>query len=128
MHRVHWLVLFLVVFSLTGCGQPNEYSATNNGVRVTLRFDADVVSNASIPTLISFRQGNDPFEMSGVSLELLMPGMTMGSNRPMANVLSDGSHATKILFTMDGEWSILVTGKSARGNERFVVNHIIVRP
>jgi hypothetical protein len=29
---------------------------------------------------------------------------------------------------MDGEWAIVVTGTSARGNERFVINKIIVSP
>ena len=120
-----WCVALLM---LTACTQPIVYSADSAEVTATLRFGSALFANAAIPVEVSFTQTGQPFAVADVVLDLQMPGMTMGTSKPMATAQPDGSHTTTVLFTMDGEWAIIVTGTSARGIERFVVNKIIVSP
>ena len=120
-----WCVALLM---LTACTQPIVYSADSAAVTATLRFGSALFANAAIPVEVSFTQSGQPYAVADVVLDLQMPGMTMGTSKPMATAQPDGSHTTTVLFTMDGEWAIIVTGTSARGIERFVVNKIIVSP
>ena len=120
-----WIVALLM---LSACTQPVTYSADSAGVMVTVQFGTTLYANAAIPVQITFTQSGQPYTVADVVLDLQMPGMTMGTSKPMAIAQADGSHTTTVLFTMDGEWAIVVTGSSARGDERFVINQIIVSP
>ena len=127
MHKL-FVVWAVAVAMLAGCTQPIVYSAESATVTATLRFGSALLANAAIPVAVSFTQSGQPYAVADVVLDLQMPGMTMGTSKPMAAAQPDGSHTTTVLFTMDGEWAIIVTGTSARGNERFVINKIIVSP
>lgn len=120
--------LFCMVFLLWGCAQPIVASDTVNGVTCTLEFAMPLVANASIPVTVRFMQDGQTVELTDVSLDLQMPGMTMGTNRPLAQPQADGSHTTAVLFTMDGEWAVIVTGRSGTQEQRFVIENIIVSP
>jgi len=127
MHKllIFWAVALVM---LSGCTQPIVYSAETADVTATLRFGSALFANAAIPVSVSFTQSGQPYAVADVVLDLQMPGMTMGTSKPMTTPQPDGSHTTTVLFTMDGEWAIIVTGTSARGNERFVINKIVVSP
>ena len=128
MRKLLTLIMICVCILLTGCGTQTIATANADGVTCTLTFAAPLVANASIPVTVQFTQAGQTVTMADVALDLLMPGMTMGSSRPMAEVQSDGSHTANVLFTMDGEWSIVVTARSAQEPVRFVINHILVSP
>jgi hypothetical protein len=128
MHKFIFSAWIVALLMLSACTQPIAYSAESAGVTVTVRFGAALYANAAIPVQVSFTQSGEPYAVADVVLDLQMPGMTMGTSKPMAIAQPDGSHTTTVLFTMDGEWAIVVTGRSARGDERFVINQIIVSP
>jgi hypothetical protein len=128
MHKFLISAWIFVLLILSACTQPVASSAESAGVTVTLQFGAALYANAAIPVQVTFTQSGEPYAVADVVLDLQMPGMTMGTSKPMAIAQPDGSHTTTVLFTMDGEWAIVVTGSSARGDERFVINQIIVSP
>jgi len=102
------------------------FSAQIDTVRVTVSFAQPIVANYSIPTTIRFYDGDQPRQIRNVVCDLQMPGMVMGSMRPIADAQADGSHLVNLLFTMDGEWSIIITGESDDGPVRFYVEEIFV--
>ena len=124
--------LFILILSawayLTSCSQQTFATASSDGITCTLSFSAPLVANQSIPVIVQFTRDGQYVSIADVALDLQMPGMTMGSSRPMAEAQSDGSHTANVLFTMDGEWSIVVTARSAQEPVRFVINHILVSP
>jgi hypothetical protein len=128
MHKFLFSAWIVALLMLSACTKPIAYSAESAGVTVTVQFGAALYANAAIPVQVTFTQSGEPYAVADVVLDLQMPGMTMGTSKPMAIAQADGSHTTTVLFTMDGEWAIVITGSSARGDERFVINQIIVSP
>lgn len=120
--------VLLCCLLLVGCTQPTTFQATNDGVSVTVTTEVVLVANAVIPLTLSFTRDGAPYAVSDVAVELLMPGMVMGKTVPLAEQQADGTHSVDVLFTMDGEWSLVVTGTSQRGAERFVITPVIVAP
>jgi hypothetical protein len=128
MRRFLCILILSACAYLVSCSQQTVATARSDGITCTLSFSAPLVANQSIPVIVQFTRDGQSVSMADVALDLQMPGMTMGSSRPMAEALSDGSHTANVLFTMDGEWSIVVTARSAQEPVRFVLNHILVSP
>jgi len=128
MRRFLSIMILSTCTFLLSCSMQTVATASSDGITCTLSFLAPLVANQSIPVIVQFTRDGQSVSMADVVLDLQMPGMTMGSSRPMAEALSDGSHTANVLFTMDGEWSIVVTARSAQEPVRFVINHIFVSP
>lgn len=128
-HHKHWVaILFLMLAFLSGCGTGPRYQAQQNDIVATLQFTQALVVNESVPVDVVFQRNGQAIDIRTVALDLQMPGMVMGSNRPLAESVASGMHRVNVLFTMEGEWSIVVTGESDTGPVRFVFERIIVSP
>lgn len=121
-------VLLWTLVLLSGCGTGPRYQAQQDDLVATLQFAQAPIVNQSVPVDVVFQRNGQTVAVTTVALDLQMPGMVMGSNRPLADASTDGTHRVNVLFTMDGEWSIVVTGESAQGPVRFVFERIIVNP
>lgn len=127
--RKHVLRLLLCsMLVLWGCAKPAVVQTTADGITCSVEFASALVANASVPATVRFTQDGQTVTLTDVALDLQMPGMTMGSNRPLAQPQTDGSHTTDVLFTMDGEWVVVVTGRLGTEEKRFVLQGIVVRP
>lgn len=129
MVKVHrGLFIVLLMHLLIACTSGPTFTAENNDYRVELEFAQPPKLNQSVATTLRFYVQDVPLSVENVVCDLQMPGMVMGSMRPIADRQPDGSHLVNLLFTMDGEWSIIVTADSADGPIRLYVEGIIIDP
>ena len=130
---MHKLVRFgasiAIMLIIAACSTPGPtLSAEANEYRVELSFAQPPTINQSVPTTVRFYYQNNQITVQNVVCDLQMPGMVMGSMRPIADPKADGSHMVNLLFTMDGDWSIIVTADSADGPIRLYVEGITIAP
>jgi hypothetical protein len=121
-------LLACILMLLSSCGTGPRYQAQQDDIVGTLQFAQAPIVNQSVPVDVVFQRNDQTVAVTTVALDLQMPGMVMGSNRPLADARTDGTHRVNVLFTMEGEWSIVVTGDSAQGPVRMVFERIIVSP
>ena len=121
-------VLVWMLVLLSGCGTGPRYQSQQDDLVASLQFAQAPIVNQSVPVDVVFQRNGQTVAVTTVALDLQMPGMVMGSNRPLADARTDGTHRVNVLFTMGGEWSIVVTGDSAQGPVRMVFERIIVSP
>ena len=127
MSRMLLLVIIIMASSILGaCGQAVQYQASQDNVSMTMQMANAPQVNQSQPATLTFRSNDAPLTVQNVVCDAQMVGMTMGSNRPMADAKPDGSHVCNLLFTMDGEWMVIVTGTVDNQPIRVVVPKIIV--
>jgi hypothetical protein len=103
-----------------------QYQANQANIDVTVQMSNAPQVNQSQPATLTFRKDDAPLTVQNVVCDMQMVGMTMGSNRPMADAQPDGSHVCNLLFTMDGEWMLIITGKADNQPIRLVIPKIIV--
>jgi hypothetical protein len=127
MPRLLLLVCILIASGiLSACGQAVQYQASQANISVTVQMANAPQVNQSQPLTLTFQSNNAPLTVQNVVCDAQMVGMTMGSNRPMADAKPDGSHVCNLLFTMDGEWMLIITGKADNQPIRLVIPKIIV--
>lgn len=127
MPRLMLLVCMLMASWILGaCSQAVQYQASQGNISVTVQMANAPQVNQSQPLTLTFQSNNAPLSVQNVVCDAQMVGMTMGSNRPMADAKPDGSHVCNLLFTMDGEWMLVVTGTADNQPIRIVVPKIIV--
>nr|PZN18470.1 MAG: hypothetical protein DIU80_22880 [Chloroflexota bacterium] len=54
----------------------------------------------------------NPVDGASVYLDLSMPGMTMGTNQPIADPLGDGRYRVRTVYSMEGDWLIAVHART----------------
>lgn len=127
MARISVLVIIIMASCILGaCSQAVQYQASQANISVTVQMANAPQVNQSQPLTLTFQSNNAPLSVQNVVCDAQMVGMTMGSNRPMADAKPDGSHVCNLLFTMDGEWMLVVTGTADNQPIRIVVPKIIV--
>lgn len=123
-----WCIVLSMLW-VVGCGAPGPtVSAEADGYRVEMVFAKSLEINQTVATTIRFYYQDNPIRVENVVCDLQMPGMVMGSMRPIADAQADGSHLVNLLFTMDGDWSIIVTADAASGPIRLYVEGITIAP
>lgn len=123
---LQWLFIMMTAWLLGACGQAVQYQASQANISVTVQLANAPRANQSQPATLTFHKNNTPLTVQNVVCDTQMVGMTMGSNRPMADAQADGSHVCNLLFTMDGEWMLVVTGSVDNQQIRLVIPKIIV--
>lgn len=127
MSRMLLLVIIIMASCILGaCSQAVQYQASQANISMTMQLATPPQANQSQPATLTFRKDNAPIVVQNVVCDTQMVGMTMGSNRPMADAKPDGSHVCNLLFTMDGEWMLVITGKVDNQPIRLVIPKIIV--
>lgn len=123
-----FVVVYLLLM-LVGCSTPGPtLTAEDNNYRVELSFTQPPMMNQSVQTTLRFYYQDAPLTVQNVVCDLQMPGMVMGSMRPIADPQADNSHVVNLLFTMDGDWWIIVTADSEMGPLRLLVEGITIAP
>lgn len=127
MSRMLLLIIIIMASCILGaCGQAVQYQASQANIGVTVQMANAPQANQSQPLTLTFRKDNAPIVVQNVVCDAQMIGMTMGSNRPMADAKPDGSHVCNLLFTMDGEWMLIITGTVENQPIRLVIPKISV--
>ncbi|MFM7679915.1 MAG: FixH family protein [Roseiflexaceae bacterium] len=89
---------------------PQRYQGNNAAFDATLTLKARPTVNVSQAGIIAITKDGTPITATNVYCDVQMPGMTMGSNRPIAENNADGTYMCGLLFTMSGEWAVIVHG------------------
>ena len=127
MSRMSVLAIIIMASCILGaCSQAVQYQASQANISVTVHMANAPQVNQSQPLTLTFQRNNAPLTVQNVVCDAQMVGMTMGSNRPMADAKPDGSHVCNLLFTMEGEWMLIITGKADNQPIRLVIPKIIV--
>ena len=116
-----WLIGLIVA-----CSAPRTYSGQNDGYTATLSLAQLPRANVSQDATVAITKDGQPVNATNVACELQMPGMTMGSNRPLADQNTDGTYRCGVLFTMSGEWLVVIHGNDANQSFKIVVSDITV--
>ena len=128
-NSVHLWLISLWLISLVACSAPGPtLIAESADYRVELAFARQPRINQSVATTLRFYYQGTPISVENVVCDLQMPGMVMGSMRPIADAQADGSHLVNLLFTMDGDWSIIVTADAPQGPIRLYVEGLTIAP
>jgi hypothetical protein len=104
------VLLALAALTCGSCGPAVErQSRTVDGVTITLEHARETPINRE-QQLIVFLTDQDgrPIEGATVALDMLMPAMPMGQNKPLADPLGGGRYRVRALFSMLGDWKTTV--------------------
>jgi hypothetical protein len=108
------LVIALLALMLTACGPaaappPPRLQQIVDGLTIGLEATASPKLNASEQLIVVLidAQGR-PVEGAEVYVDLTMPAMPMGTNRPIAEAQGQGRYLAQTAYTMTGDWEVTV--------------------
>jgi hypothetical protein len=117
------LVIALAI-ALAACGQAAALPAPRlaqqvDGLTIGLDATTSPKLNASERLLVTLldEQGR-PVEGADVYVDMLMPAMPMGTNRPIAEPQGQGRYLASTAYTMDGDWDVTVVATVAGKEHR----------
>ncbi len=113
------IVRFLIVFMLVACGnnvqptakpaaQPTNQQQTVDGISITLTEQIAPAINKQQAWIIALQRDGKPIDNADVYLDLDMPSMPMGQNKPLAVAQGNGSYKAEGTYTMGGLWHVTV--------------------
>ena len=108
------------------CASPQSYSGQNDGYTATVTLSQQPRTNFAQMATVTITKDGQNVNAGMVACDLQMTGMTMGSNRPLAEQNADGTYRCDLLFTMSGEWSIVIHGSIDTQQFKISIPNIIV--
>lgn len=113
--RLIALGVLLLVLTACGGGLPSGYTTqqqTVDGLTITLERPQKAELLKDYDLYVSLTDANNkPIDGAQVSLDMLMPAMPMGSNKPLADSLGNGRYGVKTIFSMEGDWRVTVQAR-----------------
>jgi hypothetical protein len=125
MRRTVYVILpILISLLLNSCGptpSPAVDTQTSGSLTATLRVlpFPPVPMEDTILELTLRDADQQPVSGAAVALDLTMPAMEMPVNRPQATEVESGVYRADAIFTMAGEWQILVEVSYQGQDEEF---------
>lgn len=87
---------------------------TTDGLTISLETVANPRLNLPYRFTITLSDAQgQPVESNDVYLDLDMPAMPMGTNRPIAEPEAPGRYSATTVYTMTGDWEISVVARLA---------------
>ncbi len=105
------LALALIAVALAGCGDAPlaRQKQTVDGVTIFLEAPAQIKINQEVTMFVTLVASDDRvINGATVSLDLLMPEMPMGQNRPLADGIGGGRYRVRTTYSMLGTWRTTV--------------------
>jgi hypothetical protein len=108
-----WMITGLLLVMLAGCGGTQNAAAgqtqTVDGLAITLTaLAAPAMGTPQQWTVKLADAAGKPVTGADVYLDLIMTAMTMGQNKPLASDNGDGTYSAEGVYSMGGEWQIVV--------------------
>lgn len=109
--------LFVLALLLTACGgatTPAAQTKTVDGVTIALDAKNEATMNKPQTWLITLTDAaGAPIDNADVYLDLAMPSMTMGQNKPLATPQGNGVYQAEGVYSMGGVWRVTVHAEVA---------------
>ena len=106
---VLWMMLGLLVACSAATTSPSGLTQTVDGLTVTLMATTQpVVARAQSWQIMVTDATGAPVDAAEVYLDMVMPGMTMGQQKPWATPQGNGLYTAEGAYTMDGPWQMIV--------------------
>ena len=105
------IVLILAAVLCAACGQPAgmRQSQTVDGLTITFEHPRELPINREQEMTITLTDASGkPVDGAIVALDLLMPAMPMGQNKPLADPLGGGRYRVRAAYSMLGDWKTTV--------------------
>lgn len=113
-----FLIILAACGATSGAAAQNRQEQTVDGVTVALQTAAAPRMNDAQELVVTLTDAQGmPLEGADVYLDLDMPAMSMGTNRPILSPGVDGTYRGQTAFTMSGEWTVTVV-VDTNGQER----------
>lgn len=112
-HPRRILLLWTLLGGLAGCSvttqSPSRLTQTVDALTVTLTATTQpVVARAQSWQIMVTDAAGQPVADAEVYLDLVMPGMPMGQQKPWAIPQGNGLYTAEGAYTMDGPWQLIV--------------------
>ncbi|HMQ30219.1 MAG TPA: FixH family protein [Chloroflexaceae bacterium] len=106
----------LALVALAACAPadrpPARYEQTVDGLTIGIEATESPRLNASERLLVTLTDaGGRPVDGADVYVDLDMPAMPMGTNRPIAEPQGQGRYLASTAYTMLGEWELTVVAE-----------------
>ena len=105
-----WLVICVLL--VTACAnQPAAVtqSAQVDGITISIEHPPSAVLLQSYDLIVVLKDANQqPIDGADVAVDLVMPTMSMGANKPVAEAVGKGRYRITTAYTMEGDWIITV--------------------
>jgi hypothetical protein len=100
----------LAALLLCGCGQPMARQQQSvDGLTIAIEYPQRLTLMKEVELLISLSDAaGRPVDGAVVTLDMVMPEMPMGQNRPLADPLGGGRYRIRTAYTMLGSWQTTV--------------------
>jgi nitrogen fixation protein FixH len=136
MRRIIYLAsIAALALTLAGCGSAagaggedaNTQTATVDGLTIALEAPATpaVLEQAAFLIRLSDAEGQ-PVDGADVYLDLTMPAMPMGVNKPIAEPQGGGVYRAQGIFDMAGDWKLTVVAEVAGKEHRATFDAAVV--
>lgn len=105
------ILILLALILLVSCGDPPmvREKQTVDGVTIFLERPERVVLEREAELIVTLVASDDRVINGAiVSLDLDMPEMPMGQNRPLADGLGGGKYRVRTTYSMIGTWNMTV--------------------
>jgi len=108
------LFCLLLLTSLVACGGngagqvPAPVEKTVDGVTLKLISESPLSQNTDQTWVINVTQNGQPVDNADVYLDIDMPSMPMGQNKPLAKGEGNGNYRAQGIYTMGGAWAVSV--------------------
>ncbi len=109
-----FLMCLLLLTSFVACGGndatkvPAPVEKTVDGVTLKLTAESPLTPNTDQTWVINVSQNGQPVDNADVYLDIDMPSMPMGQNKPLAKGEGNGNYRAQGIYTMSGAWSVSV--------------------
>jgi hypothetical protein len=111
---MRFIALFCIVtLLLTGCTQSTtRQKQTVDGITIFLENPETISLSREVEVIVTLVAADDRvINDATVTLDLDMPEMPMGQNRPLADPLGGGRYRIRTTYTMVGTWKTTVIAK-----------------
>jgi nitrogen fixation protein FixH len=116
------LALALLVATLAACGAAPataRQEQTVDGLTIGLEATESPQLNASERLVVTLADAQgQPVDGADVYVDMTMPTMPMGTNRPVAEGQGQGRYVASSAYTMTGEWELIVVAQVAGKEHR----------
>lgn len=126
-----FLAMLTIAMLLAGCGKPatTTQQQTADGLTIALELpqQAEVLKEYTLIVTLT-DAGGKPVDGASVYFDMTMQAMAMAPQTPLADPLGNGRYGATTLFTMEGNWKIVVHADAGGKSHQATFDQPVILP